>query len=162
MARSDWAAFLTEPAAEYPARTELERFGLSPYLPQLRRRFIHDGAVVLRQYPLFPRYFLLPLREANHPAVRACRYRLTLLASEGTGPWRCPHDTVQALIEAEYNGRFDEPIPVPGDRVMVTSFARQIPATIARTLSPSTLELFTPLLGGARAVVRAEKVRHNA
>lgn len=162
MARSDWAAFLTEPAAEYSVRTELERFGLSPYLPQQRRRFVHDGAVVLRQYPLFPRYCLLPLREVRHLAMRACRHRITLLASETQGPWRCPHETVQKLIEAEYNGVFDEPALAPGDHVTVTTFvARSIPAIIARSLSPNTLELFTPLLGGARAVVRAEKVRHN-
>lgn len=158
MARSDWAAFLTEPAAEYDTRTELERFGLSPYLPQQRRRFVHDGAVTLRQYPLFPRYLLLPHREAQHLAIRACRHRLTLLASE-PGPWRCPHDVVQRLIEAEYNGTFDEPLARPGGNVTV---ARSIPAIIARALSSTTLELLTPLLGGVRAVVKTEKVRHNA
>jgi hypothetical protein len=39
MARNDWVAALTEPAAEYMACTELSRFGLNAYLPQLRKQF---------------------------------------------------------------------------------------------------------------------------
>ena len=38
MARTDWVALLTDPAAEYSAATELERLGLNPYLPQIRKR----------------------------------------------------------------------------------------------------------------------------
>jgi len=33
MARTDRTPLVTEPAAEYVARTELERFDLRPYLP---------------------------------------------------------------------------------------------------------------------------------
>ena len=39
MARTDWVALLTDPAAEYSAATELERLGLNPYLPQIRKRW---------------------------------------------------------------------------------------------------------------------------
>src|SRR5262245_34803572 len=157
MARSDWAAFLTEPAAEYLARTELERFGLSPYLPQLRRRFVNNGAVCSRLYPLFPRYFLLPHKDLTHPGIRSARVRMTLLASPSGTPWRAADAEIRRLIEAEHNGAFDEGF-APGQDVMVG----RITAVISRTLSAQTLELFTPLLGGARAVVKVEKVRHNS
>src|SRR5262245_24191135 len=162
MARSDWAAYQTEPAAEYLARTELERFGLSPYLPQHRRRYASNGLWCLRQYPLFPRYILLPIREIRAPELRACRYRLTLLQNENGTVWRAPHDTIQSIIEAEHNGRFDEPDPRPGQRVTLTTNTVMIPGVIAQNLTPSTVELFTPLLGGARTIVRADRVRlHN-
>jgi hypothetical protein len=50
MARTDWTALVTEPAAEYVARTELERFDLRPYLPQVRKRWLapHGGGLLMR------------------------------------------------------------------------------------------------------------------
>src|SRR5262245_6160598 len=133
MARSDWAAFMTEPAAEYPARTELERFGLDPYLPQHRKRYrTPTGKWCLRQYPLFPRYLLLPFNQIRAPQSHACRVRLRLLQNESGTVWRAPHDTVQDIIHAEHNGRFDDPTPAPGQTVILT---RSITATVVATLT---------------------------
>jgi hypothetical protein len=75
MARDDWTAVVTTSAMEYIAHTELMRFGLRSYLPQLRRRWtMPRGSTVLpRRYPLFPGYVLLPIRDAGSPALRATR-----------------------------------------------------------------------------------------
>lgn len=158
MARSDWAAFMTEPAAEYLARTELERFGLGPYLPQIRKRFFVNNRCVLRQYPLFPRYFFLPIQQIHDPAIRACRYRITLLKSQ-TGTWRASDKTVRQLQHDESAGLFDESNPRPGQRVTIQTGALHVPATVAANLAPNLLELLSPLLGGARVIIDARRVR---
>ena len=78
----------------------------------------------MRRYPLFPRYLLLPIREADVPAVRFARglRRIKpLLASEGR-PWRCPAAVVDAVKEtgvgeealrreARVDAFFDQPRP---------------------------------------------------
>jgi hypothetical protein len=95
MARDDWVALVTDPAAEYVVRTELERFGLRPYLPQLRKRWTgsHTGIALMRRYPLFPRYILLPIRDSSGSAVRVCRglRRIKPILSDAEGRvWRAP------------------------------------------------------------------------
>ena len=75
MARNDWCALIAEPTYEYVAVNELRRFGLSPFLPELNKRWIapRGGGVLPRRFPLFPCYILLRIAEANHRAVHYAR-----------------------------------------------------------------------------------------
>jgi hypothetical protein len=164
MARSDWAALLTEPAAEYLARTELERFGLEPYLPQLRRRLAtRTGKHVMRHYPLFARYLLIRIDHAHHPMIRLARGINRLrpgLADEDGRPHRIPQKIVSAIREAEGRGDFDE-ILHKGDCV---TLAYGVLATIRAVLATDTatgmVELVTPLFGGARVRVDPARISH--
>ena len=84
MARTDWAALVTEPAAEYTASAELVRFGLQPYLPQVRRRHRAQGLALVRLYPLFPRYstggrFAPVTRPHNRLAMEPVQERMVLV-----------------------------------------------------------------------------------
>jgi transcription antitermination factor NusG len=123
MARNDWVALVTDPAAEYVARTELERFGLRPYLPQLRKRWTtpHTNTSLMRRYPLFPRYILLPVRDSTTSAVRVCRglrkLKPILCDAEGR-PWRASDRVIAAVREAEERGEFDEVLS-QGDKVQL-------------------------------------------
>ena len=109
---TDWVALVTEPAAEYLAATELQRFGLAPFLPQMRRRWRSPhGKAVLRRFPLFPRYLLLRIDETAHPALRIARglrKARPILADDLGRPWRCPHAVIDAIMLAERRGEFDE------------------------------------------------------
>ena len=166
MARSDWAALLTEPASEYTALTELRRFGIEPYMPQLRRRHrTRPGQYVTRQYPLFPRYLFLHINDATAPAVHMargiCRFR-PILADDDGRPWRAPCYVVDAIRLAEDKGDFDQ-ILHKGDSV---TLAYGVLSTIRSTLSSdfshvnshNIVELLTPLFGGARARVQTANI----
>jgi hypothetical protein len=154
MARTDWVALVTEPAAEYVARTELERFDLRPYLPQVRKRWVNPrgGAVLMRRYPLFPRYILLPIRDATGFAVRVCRglrkFKPILSTAEGR-PWRAPDDVIAAVREAEARGAFGQ-ILTPGNKIQ---FAKGVLAGVAAVLTNTAREVLLPLFGGIRAMV---------
>jgi Transcription termination factor nusG len=164
MARSDWAALLTEPAAEYTAHVELRRFGLDPYLPQYSKRHsTRAGAYVMRRYPLFPRYLLIPINEAHDPTVRMCRgicrYKHVLADSEGR-PWRAPQKVIEAVMQAERSGRFDE-ILHKGDHVTLTyGVLSTVRSVMASDTNFGTVELLMPLFGGSRAVISATKIMH--
>jgi hypothetical protein len=157
MARTDWAAVLTEPAAEYIAQTELTRFGLTPYLPQIKKRHhTRPGTFVMRCYPLFPRYILVRINHADHPAIRMARgvtrYRPVLADNDGH-PWRAPHDVIEAVREAERRGDFDE-ILHKGDAVTLhCGVLAMVQSILVQTNSPRLAELLMPLFGGARATV---------
>jgi hypothetical protein len=124
MARTDWVAIQTDPAAEYTARVELERLGLTPYLPQIRRRWrpARSTAVMVRLYHVFPTYIFLPIRSSDAPAVRLARgvrrVKPVLCDSEGR-LWRCPEAVVDAVRETEAAGGYDEALG-PGDSVRLT------------------------------------------
>jgi len=162
MARSDWAALLTEPAAEYAACTELERFGLKPYLPQLRKRHhSRTGKFVMRHYPLFPRYLLVHIKDAHHPVVRMAqginRFK-PLLADDDGRPWRAPGPVIEALQLAEQRGDFDE-ILHKGDNVTLKYGVLATVRSILTTDSNSTMvNILTPLFGGARLRIATTKI----
>jgi radical SAM superfamily enzyme with C-terminal helix-hairpin-helix motif len=164
MARSDWAALLTEPAQEYTAYTELQRFGLTPYLPQLRKRFhTRAGAYVMRHYPLFPRYLLLKFNEARHPSISlargVCKTRPVLSDDDGRA-WRAPEKVISAIREAEQRGIFDE-ILHKGDSVTLAYGAlAMVRSVLSSETTVGMVELLTPLFGGTRATVNAAKVIH--
>jgi hypothetical protein len=163
MARTDWAALLTDPAAEYLAHTELCRFGLQPYLPQFRKRHHTRGAFVMRHFPLFPRYLLIPIKDARHPAVRLargiCKHKYVLSDSDGR-VWRAPGSVIDAVRTAETGGRFDE-ILHKGDSV---TLAFGVLSTVRSVMSSDTtagmIELLMPLFNGSKATVSATKVIH--
>ena len=103
---------LTEPASEYLALTELRRFGIEPYMPQLRRRHrTRPGHYVTRQYPLFPRYLFLHINDASAPAIHMARgisrFR-PILADDDGRPWRAPCCVIDAIRLAEGKGDFDQ------------------------------------------------------
>jgi Transcription termination factor nusG len=166
MARSDWAALLTEPAAEYTAKTELQRFGLEPYLPQLRKRHhTRPGRFVMRHYPLFPRYLLIPINRVLDPAVRmargVCKHRPILADSYGQ-PWRAPQKIIEAIQLAEQRGDFDE-ILHKGDNVTLTyGVLATVRAVLATDLESPTgmVELLTPLFGGTKIRIDPSRIAH--
>jgi len=164
MARSDWAALQTDPAQEYVAHTELLRFDVEVYLPQLRRRHhIKAGQYVVRHYPLFPRYLLVRIGDVHRPSVRlargVCRYRPVLADDDGR-PWRAPDKVINTIRDIERRGGFDE-ILHKGDSVTV---AYGVLATVRSVLTSDTatrtVELLTPLFGGAKATINASKIVH--
>jgi hypothetical protein len=164
MARSDWAALITEPASEYTAHTELCRFGLAPYLPQIKKRHpTRSGAYVMRNFPIFPRYLFIPISDAHHASIRlargVCRFRPLLADDEGR-PWRAPQKTIDAVRLAEQRGLFDE-ILHKGDSV---TLAYGVLSTVQSVMSSDTttgmIEILMPLFQGCRATVQASKVVH--
>jgi hypothetical protein len=162
MARTDWIALVTEPAAEYLAATELSRFGVTVYLPQLRRRWLnpHGGAALTRFHPLFPRYLLAPVQESRSPALRCARgvRRIKpILADEEGRPRLVPGHVIAAIKEAEARGMYDE-IVAKGDSM---KFAHGVLASISAVMESSkgnTVQLLLPLFGGSRASVASSKV----
>ena len=170
MARTDWAALVTEPVCEYAAFIELERFGLRPYMPQIRKRWPSPGGrgFTAKMFPLFPRYLLLPVADANSPGIYMSRGLLktkpVLRDDDGT-PWRCPARVVEAIKEGELKGEFDE-ILSKGDMVRVADSFLERVSSIVTTLSgsgnnvsrSSVVELLVPLLGGVRARVSSSRV----
>jgi len=165
MARSDYAALITESASEYLAHTELQRFGFDSYLPQLKKRHhLRPGKFVMRHYPLFPRYLFVRYADAHHPSIRLargiCRHN-TLLADENGRPWRAPCKAIEAVKQAEINGLFDE-ILHKGDAV---TFSYGVLATLRSVLASDAdtagmVNVITPLFGGARARVNSAKMVH--
>jgi hypothetical protein len=166
MARTDWTALQTAPAAEYLAVTELERFGLNPYLPQFTRRYqpLPHAPFTFRRYPLFPRYLFLPLAQVRAQTLRLTRGldRLRPVLSYRDGRiWRAPSVVIDQLQEAEVLGKFNENL-APGDSVTVTAGpCAGVHTVLTAAISADTVELFTPLFGGSRAVVSVKKVAHT-
>jgi len=164
MARSDWAALITEPASEYTAHVELCRFGLAPYLPQIKKRHhTRAGQYVMRNFPIFPRYLFIPITDAHHSSIRLargiCRYRPLLADDEGR-PWRAPQKTIDAVRLAEAQGLFDE-ILHKGDHVkLVHGVLSTIKSVCSSDTTVGMIEILMPLFGGARATVRADKIVH--
>ena len=164
MARSDWAALITEPAAEYLAHTELRRYGLDPYLPQIKKRHhARTGKYVMRTYPIFPRYLLIRYQDAHNPAIRLargiCRYKHVLSDDDGR-PWRSPSRIIEAVQEAERTGRFDELLH-KGDNVTLShGVLATIKAVLNTDAASGTVEILTPLFGGARVRIDHAKLAH--
>jgi hypothetical protein len=166
MARSDWAALLTEPAAEYLAHSELLRFGLEPYLPQLKKRHhTRAGKYVMRNYPLFPRYLLIPINSTTDGAIRLARgiYRTRPLLADNDGrPWRAPGKVIDAVRTAEHSGYFDE-ILHKGDQVtLACGVLSMVRSVMSSDTTTGMIELLMPLMGGVRATVNSTKVVHAA
>jgi hypothetical protein len=158
MARDDWVALVAERSAEYLAAQELERFGLCPYLPQLRRRWVHPHirVPVMRRYPLFPGYLLLPIKAVDAPVVRVCRglRRVKPILCDAEGRlWRAPGRVIEAVREAEARGTFDEVLQA-GDPVKLTgAVLAGVSAVLAGSPAARRVTVLLGLLGGVKASV---------
>lgn len=162
MARTDWTAIVTGPAQEYLAHSELLRFGLNPYLPQIKKRWItpHTSKLMVRQYPIFPRYLFLPLAEVKAQVFEACaglrKPNPTLTYRDGR-IWRAPAAVIDGLRQAEASGYFDD-VLVKGDKIRINSgVLAGIPAFLENS-THNSVELLTPLLGGAKVKLAANRV----
>ncbi len=166
MARDDWTALVTDPTAEYTAFTELTRFGLHPYLPQIRRRWLapQTKKLLIRQYPLFPRYLLLPFRDIDPTAIRTARglRRIKPVLSDTDGrPWRTPNYVINAIREAETRGSFDE-ILFKGDKIAFNSGILQGIQAFIEKSSENSVQLLAPLFGGVKLVTSPAGVSRTA
>ena len=164
MARTDWIALTTDPAAEYLALSELCRFGLEPYLPQARRRYQPvAGKLCIRFYPLFPRYLLLPVRQLDRSVLRMCRgvkKLMPVLCDREGNVWRAPDSAVRVIREAEVRGEFSENFQ-KGVKVRLNSpILQEIHAVIEKN-DEKLLTLFSPLFGGARMKVSRQDVQND-
>jgi hypothetical protein len=158
MARNDWVAVVTEPGAEYLAWTELNRLGLRAYLPQGRKLWRHMRAstALLRRYPLFPGYILLPLRDARPEVIRLCRglRRIKPILSDSEGHlWRAPDDIVAAVRESEDRGDFDQLLQRHDPIVITRGVLASVQAIITDTARRGRVEVVMPLFGGVKASV---------
>jgi hypothetical protein len=163
MARTDYCALVTEPMSEYLAATELERYGLRPYIPQLRRRHLalHGSQLIAKLSPLFPRYPLLPIGDAGAPAIRLAsglRRSRPVLSDDDGNPWRCPRDVIAELMEHEAAGMFDE-VLMPGDAVRIKGGALAgMLGLLQKNSKASRLTILSPLFGGVRATVSSKNI----
>lgn len=160
MARTDWTALVTAPSMEYPARIDLERFCLRPYLPQQCRRVLIQNTPRLRKFPMFSGYLFLPVVDVDYHVLRIARGILksnpTLTSPDGK-LWRAPREIIEKIRVAEDSGEFDEKMQI-GAKVQLRhkGFA-DIPAFIEAS-GAGMLELFTPLLGGSRLKTKSDNV----
>lgn len=169
MARTDWAALIINPAREYAARTELERYGLTPYLPQCRRRCrLAADNYVLRQYPLFPGYVLIPINQTQSPNLRFVPNIMRtpeipsgILHSNGR-PWRATAMEIHEIREAEIFGRFDDQLREGHIVTFTNPSLAHLRGTITKVISPSTVSILTPLFGGSKAVAKTKNIGHNS
>jgi hypothetical protein len=76
---------------------------------------------LLRPYPLFPCYLLLPIADAKHSAIHVCRgvRKVKPILCDADGYlWRAPDRVIAAVREAEDGGAFDKVLR-QGDAVQV-------------------------------------------
>jgi hypothetical protein len=152
---------------QYVAWQELTRLGLRPYLPQARRRWrpTHSTAVLLRKYPLFPRYVLLSYREAKLPAVRmsrgVSRLKSILCSAEGH-LWPASSAVIEAVRASEDRGDFDE-ILHKGDPILLTKgVLAGVQPVINETTRKGRAEVLLPLFGGVKVVVERRVIGPGA
>jgi hypothetical protein len=162
LARTDWIALVTRPAAEYTASVELSRFGLAPYLPQRKRLHLPVRAAtpMLRSYPLFPRYLFLPLRELDHSVLRNCHALLPspVLADSFGRHWRAPDTVIRTLQTTEVDGVFDEKTLKTGDKVRINGVLFADLTAFVENTGNRDLLILTPLLGGASVRISRKNV----
>jgi hypothetical protein len=169
MSRTDWTALVTRPSAEYAAVSDLARFGLNPYLPQVRRLHLAPSTTpMLRRYPLFPRYLFLPFRQLDYDVLRNCRTLLQpkpVLADALGRPWRAPLHVIEAVRRIEAAGTLDESpesnlkIPLKiGDKVRINNKLLDGITAFIENSSDKDLHVLMPLLGGARVRVARASV----
>jgi hypothetical protein len=158
--RDGWAACVTNPAADYQVRLDLERFGLHPYMPQHRRNWLPRGATrpLVRSFPLFKGYIFVPIAEARKRElffVRGLKQPRHLLSDSEGVLWVAPADAIQVIARTEQEGGFDETPPFRGDRMRlnVTGPLAAMELFIGR-FDARTVELLAPLFGGSRMTAR--------
>jgi hypothetical protein len=109
VARSDFCVVVTEPACEYRVRTDCERLGMRPYVPQARRRwFLPDGVVTTKLVPIFAGVVLLPLPEFDPPTLRSIRHLRRAMTDRGGRPQLFFGAVISALMLHELQREFDD------------------------------------------------------
>ena len=150
MAHDGWAAALTDGGAEYAVKIDLERLGLNPYCPQVRRRWKPPGSstFLVRSFPLFPKHVLLPVDHARTRAVHYVKGLKTPRAfiDDAAGKMlTLPADAVFELWRLEMRGDLDETL-LAGNWVRMTG----VDLFLAQA-AEETARLFGPLVSGASA-----------
>jgi hypothetical protein len=148
MASDYWAAARTAGGAEYAVTVDLKRLRLTPFCPQYYRHWTPDksSTSLVKAYPLFPRYVLLPLAEARTREVqyvRGLRLPKPLLTVDGQ-IWQIPAEAVFELARLEHRADLDRTV-LAGNWVRMTAvdlFLAQV--------AEQTAELFRPLWAVAR------------
>ena len=116
-ASPSWFAVETKPNAEYTARTEMERVGLTVYLPEYRREYHHRRyrKWIARSYPLFMGYIFVAAEELDWGALTTCKglereglSRDGVLRDALGNPVKIGDAEIQAIREKAEAGAFDE------------------------------------------------------
>lgn len=119
-----WYLVHTKPKQERCALENLERQGYQCFLPLLCIEKLRNGAVVLGEEPLFPRYLFIRLGQDHSSRswapIRSTR-GVSRIVSFGAEPARVEEGLVAAL-QAQAFSRGGEPERLfrPGDRVLLT------------------------------------------
>lgn len=106
-----WYVLRTNPQCEDRAKASLEAAGFISYLPKMKKETRHARTKVwqTKEYPLFTRYIFVGMEEGREHwgYIRACDGVECALGVNGT-PLRVPSHEVEAFIEAQGNGQFDQ------------------------------------------------------
>ena len=117
MPRDAWTAVMCQPSQEYVVLSDCRRFGLSPYLPEFRRRSAPPrsapGAMrpLVRSFVLFKGYAFLPVEEARSRElsfVRGLRQPRHLLSDSEGRVWTAPAEVIHQVTKLEHEGVFEE------------------------------------------------------
>ena len=106
-----WYVLRTNPQCEDRAKVSLEAAGFISYLPKMKKetRHVRTKEWLVKEYPLFTRYIFVGMEEGREHwgYVRGCDGVECALGVNGK-PLRVPTNEVQAFIEAQGNGEFDQ------------------------------------------------------
>jgi transcriptional antiterminator RfaH len=106
-----WYVVRTNPQCEDRAQASLEAAGFISFLPKMRKETRHPRTKVwrVRAYPLMTRYLFLGMStgQEHWGHVRGCDGVECVLGVNGL-PVRVPSRDVEALIDAQAKGRFDQ------------------------------------------------------
>ena len=166
--RDSWTAVTTLGAMEYVAASELSRVGLTPYLAQRKARWTPRGAAkpMIRAIPIFPKYLFLPLAQARLPQLHFCRglpgHKFLLASPEGA-IWTASADVIAEIRRLEQEGAFDAFDVLPGEKVRLrgASPLSSLDLLVA-TANAKTVELLSPLFGGARVTAKTADLTRAA
>lgn len=107
-----WFCAQTRENGEYVAETEMRRVGLTVYLPQFRREYLHHRRKVLitRQFPLFPDYLFLVADKLDWVALATCKglEREPILRDINRKPLFIDGAIIDKIRNSEECGEFDE------------------------------------------------------
>ena len=140
-----WAAIVTAPGQEFLACQEINRFCLTCFLPQRRRRIFLKSAAepVMYAMPLIPCRVLMPLRLARDRALHYARGvkgpKFLVVGADGR-PWTVPDAAVRELSWLDREGVFDDPLPHNAAQAqgveLITAIANEALANLFAPLFP--------------------------
>lgn len=122
-----WYLIHTKPKQEMCALQNLEQQGYPCYLPTLPTEKLRQGALVVTEEPLFPRYLFIRLgnseSDKSWSPIRSTR-GVNRLVSFGLEPAKVDDELI-AFLQAREQDLLEHPEPLfkPGDRVRLTEGA---------------------------------------